>query len=124
MKKTMAVVFGLFASVLLFNLDPAFAAMISSSDNPSEIAGATGSNESFRQSILTLLNFFLFFLGIVATGFVVYGGFLYVTSQGEDSNVETAKKIISYAAIGIIVVLISFALVNTLIMGAGSGTAV
>lgn len=118
----MAVVFGLFAAALLFNLDPAFAAMIDlSTDNPQDLRDMTGDNQSFRQSILTLLNFFLFFLGIVATGFIIYGGFLYVTSQGEDSNVETAKKIITYAAVGIIVILVSFALVNTLITGAGSG---
>jgi hypothetical protein len=47
---------------------------------------------------------------------VIYGGFLYITSQGEDT--EKAKKVLMYAAIGIVIILISFALVNTLLTAA------
>lgn len=121
MKKTLAAVLGLFAAILV--IEPAFALMINPSDNPSEIDSATIWDGDFRMAALTLLNFFLFFLGLVATGFVIYGGFLYVTSQGDDGNVETAKKILMFAAIGILVILVSFALINTLLQS-GTGNAV
>ncbi len=87
-------------------------------DNPQNIQEATTFGGSFRQALTTIVNFFLFFLGIIATIMVIYGGFLYITSGGDDT--EKAKKVLMYAAIGIIVVLIAFALVNTLL---GSGDA-
>lgn len=122
MKKFILPAFGTFLILSLLLVDPTWAQLIDSGDNPSQILGATGAwGGSFRAAILTVINFFLFFLGLVATAFIIYGGFLYVTSQGEDQKVETAKKIITYAAIGIVVVLISFALINTL-LDAGSGT--
>ena len=101
----------LFASALF--VDPAFAQLIDINDNPSEIQTATSSEGSLRQMVLRFVNFFLYFLGLVATVFVIYGGFLYITSQGDDGNVEKAKKILTFAAIGILIVLISFALINT-----------
>lgn len=77
---------------------------------------AQGSCEvTFRQIVLKLLNFFLMFLGLLATGFLIYGGFMYVTSAGDDANVGKAKKILTYAGLGILVILIASALVNTLL---------
>jgi len=70
---------------------------------------------SFRNTVLTALNFFLGFLALLTTGILLYGGFLYITSAGNDENVEKAKKLIMYAAIGIIVIFMAFAIVNTLL---------
>jgi hypothetical protein len=53
---------------------------------------------------------------------IIYGGFLYVSAAGNSEKIENAKKIIMYAVIGIIVILLSFAIVNT-ILTAGSGGA-
>lgn len=91
--------------------------MIRMWDNPSNIDDATSYEGSFRQAVLTIVNFFLLFLGLISVVMVIYGGFLYVTSAGGDGT-EKAKKILLYAAIGIVVILVSFALVNTL-LGAG-----
>jgi len=77
-----------------------------------------GTNTSMREFILNILNFFLSFLGIVAVAAIVYAGFLYVGSALDDGNAEKAKNIVIYAVIGIIVVLVSYALVNTLIKSA------
>lgn len=114
MKKFLVPALGLFAAAALF-IDPAFAQLIDINDNPNEIANATNSQTSARQIILTFINFFLFFLGLIATAFIIYGGFLYITSAGDDSATEKAKKILIYSAIGILIVLVSFALVNTLL---------
>jgi TRAP-type C4-dicarboxylate transport system permease small subunit len=119
MKKLMAPVFALLIVAGLF-VEPALAQLIDVADRPSAIPQDTFGG-SLRGAILQVINFFLFFLGLVATAFVIYGGFLYVTSQGEDQQVEKAKKILIYSTIGIIVVLISFALINTLV-GAGGTT--
>lgn len=68
-----------------------------------------------REFILTVLNFALSFLGIIAIAVVIYGGFLYVTSAGSEEQTGKAKKAITYAAIGILLIIGSYALVNTLI---------
>jgi hypothetical protein len=52
---------------------------------------------------------------------VIYGGFLYVGSGGNEESTGKAKKILIYAAIGIIIILVSFALVNTLLGAAAGG---
>ena len=81
-----------------------------------------GQNTSLRQFILNILNFFLSFLGLLGTAAIIYAGYLMVAGAGDDSMHEKGKKILMYAAIGVIVVLTSFALVNTLIQHAGQGT--
>ncbi len=117
MNRYLAPVLGLVLAFGLFGVDVSLAAnagLNDDADNPSVIAGSTVWGGSARSAVLTVINFFLFFLGILATAMIIYGGYLYMTSAGDDQKVESAKKILMYAAIGIIVVLLSFALVNTL----------
>ncbi|MCF7917389.1 hypothetical protein K9L27_00050 [Candidatus Gracilibacteria bacterium] len=130
MKKFIAPALGFLAvtGLFFFGLSPlAFAQTVSPSglidvgDNPQNITDATSFGGSFRDALRTIINYFLFFLGIVATIMVIYGGFLYVTSAGDDAQTEKGKNILIYAAIGIIIILISFAIVNALI-SAGIGT--
>lgn len=104
-----------------FGLDLANAQLISSEDSPENITAATGGEGSFRTLARTIVNFFLYFLGFIATLMIIYGGILYVTSAGNDENVGKAKKILMYAIVGIVVILLSFAIVNTVIGGAGTG---
>lgn len=87
---------------------------------PQVICNATGCEGSFRVLALNILDYFLSFLGFVAVIFVIYGGVLYVTAGGAQDKVDTAKKILMYAGVGLIVILLSYALVNT-ILSAGSG---
>ena len=120
-----ALVLGLMGLALIafqyFGIDIADAQLISSEDSPSNITDATGGEGSFRTLARTIVNFFLYFLGFISTLMIIYGGVLYVTSAGNDENVQKAKKILLYAIVGIIVILLSFAIVNTVIGGAGTG---
>ncbi len=68
-----------------------------------------------RAFIIQLINWSLTFLGLFAVAVIIYAGYLYVFSGGEDGNVEKSKKMIIYAIIGIIVILASYAIVNTVI---------
>ena len=95
---------------------------ISQGDNPSAVSAATQGQGSFRSLALTIVNFFLTFLGLIAVVMIIYGGFLYVTAAGKEESIGTAKKIIMYAAIGIIVILLSFAIVNTVLTAGTGGT--
>ena len=110
---------GLFAFSFLPDLGFA-ASLIDESDNIDAVADLTGGETDLKSLINTILSYFLGFLGFVCVIMVIYGGILYVTSAGNDENVGKAKKILLYAAIGIVLIMISFALVNTL-LGAGLG---
>ncbi|MBU1018801.1 MAG: PKD domain-containing protein [Patescibacteria group bacterium] len=77
--------------------------------------------KSAREFILNVTNFALSFLGLIAIIFIIYGGFMYVTAGGKDEQMEKGKKSVMYAVAGIIVVLSSYAIVNTLIGEAAGG---
>ncbi|MCF7846655.1 MAG: PKD domain-containing protein [Candidatus Gracilibacteria bacterium] len=82
-------------------------------DFSSEISAHT----SLRAYIRNVLNFILSFLGIIAIAVIILAGFMYVTSLGDDGQKDKAKKILQYAVIGILIILLSYALVNTLLTG-------
>lgn len=84
------------------------------------IAENTNNASSLRELVITIINYFLGFLGLLAVIMVVYGGVTYVTSAGNDEAIGNAKKIILYAVVGIVIILLSFVIVNTVI-GAGGG---
>ncbi len=72
----------------------------------------------FRDYILNIVNFALGFLGLFAVIMVIYGGVLYVSSGGEEETTGKGKKVITYAVVGLLIVMGSFAFVNTIIRGA------
>ncbi len=74
-----------------------------------------------RDFIQTIVNYALSFLGLAATVMVIYGGILYVTSRGDEEQTGKAKKTIEYSITGIVIILGSFALINTVINATGGG---
>lgn len=83
---------------------------------------------SARELIIKIVNFALGFLGLIAVIIIIYGGIRYVTSGGESGGVEKGKKSIMYAALGLLIVVGSYAIVNTVLQaptgettGAGTG---
>lgn len=105
----------------MFNLAAHAAGILNSTDAPSAVTDATGGQTSLRGLVLTIVNYFLGFLGLLAVVMVIYGGVTYVSSAGNDEAVGKAKKIIMYALIGIVIILLSFVVVKA-ILGAGTGT--
>lgn len=103
-------------ALTIFNVAPvSFAQLISPNDQPSLIASQTGGEGDIKELAKKILNFVLTFLGFIAVAFIIYGGFLYVGSGGNDENTGKAKKIIINAIIGIIIIFASFAIVNTVL---------
>jgi len=74
--------------------------------------GVFGDNKKTAVPIaLQLINVVLSFVGLIATGVIVYGGVLYVTSTGDASKTTKAKNCILYGVVGLVVALMSFAIV-------------
>ena len=62
--------------------------------------------------VLDLIQVILSFLGLIALSFVIWGGYLYLTSAGNEEQVGKAKKTLTYAIIGIVTVLLSYVIVS------------
>ena len=76
------------------------------------IGGQLGLPETdFKQVVIQAIKLVLGLMTLVAIVLVVYGGFVWLTSQGDEGKIEQAKGIISAALIGLVVILLSWALV-------------
>lgn len=61
---------------------------------------------------LALVEILLRLGGLVAVAFVIYGGFKYITSQGEPENTKNARATILNSVIGLIITIIATAVVS------------
>ncbi|PJA08555.1 hypothetical protein COX69_01960 [Candidatus Falkowbacteria bacterium CG_4_10_14_0_2_um_filter_48_10] len=62
-----------------------------------------------------ILRYFLTFVGIIAVGMIIYGGYLWSVSGGDPDRINRAKKILKNAVIGLIVIISAFAIVTFII---------
>ena len=60
-------------------------------------------------------NFLLYAAGSVAVLLLVVGGVMYTVSFGEQERMDSAKKIIKYALIGLLVIILAYAIVSNVI---------
>lgn len=71
--------------------------------------------------IKNLIQWALIFAGVVAVFLIIYAGFKFVTSKGDPQEVDNAKKIITYAIIGLLLIFFSFAILNLISTVTGVG---
>jgi hypothetical protein len=95
----------------------AFAAYTPPSDTA--CGGATGSapggtascdsasGQGLTDVISAVINWFSWIVGAVSVIMIIYGGFRYITSGGDQNGVTAAKNTLLYAVIGLIVVALS-----------------
>ena len=67
---------------------------------------------SLVQSIINLL---LYAVGIISVIMIIVGGIKYTTSNGDASKITSAKNTILYAVVGLVVAIMSFAIVNLVV---------
>jgi hypothetical protein len=65
--------------------------------------------------IATVVNIVLGFAGILAMIYVIYAGIKWISAQGNEEEVKTAKRIIRDAVIGIAVIFLAYVAVNFVI---------
>ena len=65
--------------------------------------------------VKTIVNTLLMVLGMIAVVMIVIGGIRYTTSNGDSSAITGAKNTILYSVIGLIVAIMSYAIVNFVI---------
>lgn len=59
-----------------------------------------------------IINVVLGVLGVVAVGVVIYGGFLFLTAQGDPGRIKKGKDSITWGIIGLIIALLSWSIIN------------
>ena len=64
-----------------------------------------------------ILNAVYFWMAVVAVGFIIYGGYMYMISGGDPGRVKKAKDVLLYAVIGIVVVMVAFVITRFIIQG-------
>ncbi len=98
-------------SVGLLAAVPVFAEEVVDLKAFAESAGfVTGS--SIEVIITRLIRTFLGLVGIVLVVMIIYAGFLWMTSKGNATQLERAKKMLTQAIIGVLIVLSSFGIVQ------------
>ena len=80
--------------------------------------GITGTEEEgngLTDKVSGIINAVIAVLGILAVVVIILGGIQYMTSNGDAGKVKKAKDTILYGVIGLIIVILSAAIVNFVI---------
>lgn len=83
-----------------------------------------GGAQDLRVTIANIIRVALGLLGIVALVIVIYGGFVYMTSGGSEDKVAQGKKILINGAIGLGIIMASFAITQFVISRLSDATGV
>lgn len=82
-------------------------------DTQNEVGNRIGlGSEDPRVMAAKIIRVFIGFLGIIAVVLIMYAGFLWMTSEGNEETVAKAKRVLKNAVIGLAIILISFGVVT------------
>ncbi|MCD4705797.1 hypothetical protein K8R61_01825 [bacterium] len=91
-----------------------------------EGAGYESVNEDgdiyFADKLGGFIKIFLTFLGIVFLILIMYGGFLWMTAEGNEQQVTKAKQTIINSTIGIVIVMLAYAITWFVVAKLGDAT--
>jgi len=63
----------------------------------------------------SIINIFLSVVGIIAVLMIIYAGFLWLTSQGNEEKITKAKTLIQNAVIGLFIILASYSITSFIV---------
>lgn len=69
-----------------------------------------------------IINAVLGFLGLIFLVLMIYAGFIWMNARGNEEDVTKAKKILTSAIIGLVIVLASFGIAQFVYEWVGAGT--
>lgn len=77
-----------------------------------EVGKAGFTLERLVSTITRVVNWFSWFIAVVAVAMGLYSAFLYITARGNANQVADAHKTLVYAIIGIAVAILAFSIVT------------
>lgn len=115
------VILSFFAVSLLFN-NTAQAECVPSANPMGCIPTDIGTDKSIEQILVDILNASLDLLFLIVLGFMVYGGYFWMTSMGNEEKVKKSKQILTASIIGLLIVLASLSITNFIVDAIGGTT--
>lgn len=79
-------------------------------------AAGVGDYPDLTDLVFALLSSILVFTAVIGLIILVFGGFRYLTSLGDEEKARQAKQIVLYAVIGMAVIMISGLIINYVIL--------
>jgi hypothetical protein len=79
------------------------------------INGSLNGNADPRTLIGRIINLALSFLGVIAVGIILLGGFKWMTAGGNEEKTTEAKQLLGAGVIGLIIILASWAIATFII---------
>ena len=76
-----------------------------------------GANDDLNAMLSTLFSMVFGIIGVVAVIMIIIGGVNYTVSQGDSQKLQKSKSTILYGIIGLVIVLLAFAIVNFVLNG-------
>lgn len=59
-----------------------------------------------------IINWALILSGVTALFFIIISGTTYIRSGGDQEKIKGAREVLTYAIIGLVIILLSFAIIN------------
>ncbi|MBI4253170.1 hypothetical protein HY623_03280 [Candidatus Uhrbacteria bacterium] len=119
-------VLGLLGAALLFApLVVAQGAITSANTGLNETARNAGyqtTNVSIPQFVGTVINAALGIIGVIFLVLIVYGGMLWMLSEGDETKIGSARGLIFHSIIGLILVLSAYAITSFVVGSIIKGT--
>lgn len=118
MKKLKAIGFIIASLAVLFTAVVPVLAIFETGPNLGlEYGAATGLGQTDpRYVAANIINIALSLLGIIAVGIIVFAGFKWMTSMGNEEAVKSAKGMLMAAVIGLVIILSAYIIANFVIL--------
>ena len=84
-----------------------------------QVNGKVNANTDLYGTIGVILNIVYSIIGIIAVVMVILGGISYATSQGDPGKVKKGKDTILYGIIGLVIVIMAFAITQFVLTAIG-----
>ncbi len=131
-KKLWAVLFVIFFLFIFFNFVTASDYGLKETVNQGKLNDAfsvssvdAGASSFISSRLGILIGSILSFIGVIFMLLIIYGGIMWMTSRGNDQQVEKSRDLIVQAVIGLVIVLASYAItafIGEQLTGANSTT--
>ena len=104
-------------AVLFTTITPALAIFETGPNLGLEYGAATGLGQTDPRAVAAnIINIALGLLGIISVVIIVYAGFKWMTSMGNEEAIKSAKSTLIAATIGLVIILSAYIIANFVIL--------
>lgn len=118
LQKILKIFFSLFFLFSIFS-SQVLAVELEGLEKTAQTAGINRGGVDPTVAVTQIIQWVLSFVGVIFLILMIYGGFTWMTSNGNQETIQKAQKIVGSAVVGLIIVLSAYAI--TLFMGTTFG---